>query len=497
MIPLLAFSLSYILIDVALGLTSLVVGFVAALVYARHAHGSRTASEPSDERRQLVQANDNERTAMAAQQLRSLAHEMASDVGAHCQVMDGISSELGALKLNEGDGLAVNSAVARILSANSQLRFRLDEAERKIAAQAEEIRTQQFEARTDVLTGLANRRAFDDEVRRLMKAFATQGRVFSLLILDVDHFKKFNDTHGHQAGDEVLRAVGLTLRSVVKSGDLACRYGGEEFAVVMVDTNAKQARVAADRVRRAIEVMSVDFEGRRLSVTASIGVAQIAPLQDAAQLIRRADDAVYASKKAGRNAGHWHAGPECLPLDQDARPVEIPVTQPVDKKPILATPVGDFGDRFRKLPDHRVMADELGRRISESLRFGVPLALTRMEVVDFDSLESSYGEAVGDLILDSVVAFIRSNLRDMDLLARMGRGQFAIMLPGSGTDEAANVIRRVATVLASAPVPIGGKQLVLKLKSGIANAKAGDDAASLLDRAALAMDSKTLVPAGV
>ena len=364
-----------VLINVGFGLSALVVGVMGTLIYTRHAAGTGGRSRVANDDATLQQTYKNERAEMAAQSLHDLAEAMASDVGAHCRLMDGISTELGAIKGDTADGLAVSSAVGRIVAANSDLQGRLAEAERKIAAQAEEIRTQQSEARTDSLTDLPNRRAFDDAMRRNVAAFRDEGRPFSLMLFDVDHFKKFNDTHGHQAGDEVLRSVGVTLKKVVKAGDIPCRYGGEEFAIVMPNTRVNDARVAAERVRKAIAEMEVQFEGKRLQVTASLGVAQIDAQRDAQQLIRRADDGVYVSKNAGRNQGHWHTGDACLPLDKDLEKAK-PEPKPEEKaKPLVGSPGRDFGARFRKLPDQRVLRDELNRRISESQRFGVPLSV--------------------------------------------------------------------------------------------------------------------------
>ncbi|MCA9235628.1 MAG: diguanylate cyclase, partial [Planctomycetales bacterium] len=298
-----------------------------------------------------------------------------------------------------------------------------------------------------------------------------------------DHFKKFNDTHGHQAGDEVLRSVGVTLKKVVKAGDIPCRYGGEEFAIVMPNTRVNDARVAAERVRKAIAEMEVQFEGKRLHVTASLGVAQIDAQRDAQQLIRRADDGVYVSKNAGRNQGHWHTGETCLPLDKDLEKAK-PEPKPEGKaKPLVGSPAGSFGVRFRKLPDQRVLRDELNRRISESQRFGVPLSVVCMQVTDFDKLETAYGEAVGDLILDSVVAFTRGCLRDMDLLARLHRGMFAMLLPATECDDGLAVGRRIQSALTTAPLPIGGKELRLGVELGAAAVRSNDNAAAVLARA--------------
>src|SRR6185503_7619557 len=106
--------------------------------------------------------------------------------------------------------------------------------------------------RTDALTGLANRRAFDDELNRRFAEWQRRKTMFSLLILDVDHFKKFNDTHGHQAGDAVLTGVAATLRQTFREMDLVARYGGEEFAAILPVTNLTEALRAAERARAAI-----------------------------------------------------------------------------------------------------------------------------------------------------------------------------------------------------------------------------------------------------
>ena len=295
-------SLSYILIDVGLALIALVVGFGAALVYVRHSANYLAGEEETDQAddAQQAAANDVERASMAVDQVRDLTISVASDVGEHNEMVTTFSEELGAVDAdNANSGTSVADAIAKMLDANDRLLTRLDEAEDKIKAQAEEIRTQQSEARTDALTNLANRRAFDDAINACLARYQVDRQPFSMLLLDVDHFKNFNDTHGHQAGDEVLRSVGRTLQRVVKKTDTPCRYGGEEFAVVMPNTNVAQGRIAAERVRKSIEALAVDFEGQSMNVTASVGVAEIVGAEQAAQLIRRADDAVYAAKKSG------------------------------------------------------------------------------------------------------------------------------------------------------------------------------------------------------
>jgi diguanylate cyclase (GGDEF)-like protein len=152
-------------------------------------------------------------------------------------------------------------------------------------------------ADTDVLTGLANRRAFDDALASLLRGQRERDAVFSLLMLDLDRFKAYNDDFGHLAGDQVLRITGHLLRATLRPSDRAARYGGEEFVVLLPNTEAAGAHEAAERILHAFR----GFAWPQRAVTVSIGVAQAACADDAADLVRRADAALYAAKHAGRN----------------------------------------------------------------------------------------------------------------------------------------------------------------------------------------------------
>lgn len=157
-------------------------------------------------------------------------------------------------------------------------------------------------ASEDALTGLPNRRTFEARLAAASSHFERYARPFSLLVLDVDHFKKFNDTWGHEAGDRVLQHVAEVVRASVREVDLPARLGGEEFVVLLPETSLMAALEVAERVRKAIAQKSVVWHGRPLSVTASLGVATCPEsVASPPELLAAADAALYRSKGAGRN----------------------------------------------------------------------------------------------------------------------------------------------------------------------------------------------------
>lgn len=150
---------------------------------------------------------------------------------------------------------------------------------------------------TDKLTGLKNRRFFQEKLDECIRRHEVEQRAFSLLIADIDHFKKVNDTWGHPAGDEVLRQAAGILRSYVREGDATARYGGEEFAMILCGADAAEAKERAERLRMA--VAGSDWISG--SLTISIGIATAEPGDTESALLSRADQALYASKQNGRN----------------------------------------------------------------------------------------------------------------------------------------------------------------------------------------------------
>jgi diguanylate cyclase (GGDEF)-like protein len=162
----------------------------------------------------------------------------------------------------------------------------------------------QRQASVDDLTGLHNHRFFVDYLGQQVAIAERLNTPLAVLMLDIDHFKLLNDTHGHQAGDAALAAFADTLRRSVRRSDLAARYGGEEFAVVMTNTSVKQARVVAEKIRHAVAETTVFVDSKHpdLSITVSVGGASFPEdTADAGELLRLADEALYHSKRAGRD----------------------------------------------------------------------------------------------------------------------------------------------------------------------------------------------------
>ncbi len=157
-------------------------------------------------------------------------------------------------------------------------------------------------AYTDPLTGLYNRTALNDAFQREWKLAQRQRQPLSLLALDIDHFKKINDTYGHAAGDIALIKIAEILRKTVRASDLVFRHGGEEFLVLLNNTGIEGAKLLAERIRKAIAAKDCSDIDPELSITTSIGVASLNhPEETPQQLLKRADDALYRAKRNGRN----------------------------------------------------------------------------------------------------------------------------------------------------------------------------------------------------
>ena len=193
-------------------------------------------------------------------------------------------------RLVDGDHLSIGNTILKFSM--------LDELEERALIQLVEL------AIRDPLTRAYNRRYLNDHLRGEVAFAARQGIPLGLLVVDIDHFKQVNDTHGHVFGDVVLQLVASSIQRLLRPYDVLCRYGGEEFVVVARSTSSRNAEILAERIRHQIEAMRVEAAGKLASVTVSVGVASLGPgvaNVDAEALLQAADEALYAAKEGGRN----------------------------------------------------------------------------------------------------------------------------------------------------------------------------------------------------
>jgi diguanylate cyclase (GGDEF)-like protein len=196
--------------------------------------------------------------------------------------------EVEVVRLAGGDRIRVGAFVATYVAAGDAAGRHLEELARL--------------ARKDPLTGLPNRRALDEELARAVARAARAGTPLSAVALDVDHFKRVNDLHGHGAGDAVLAAVAARAAAALRAGDLVARTGGEEFVVLLPGANLARAAEAAERIRAAVADEAVVVGGIALSVTVSLGCAELLPGDEGGRsLLARADARLYGAKSSGRN----------------------------------------------------------------------------------------------------------------------------------------------------------------------------------------------------
>lgn len=239
--------------------------------------------------------------------LSSSAAQAADEAGQFGQALERWSDDLATGRY----ATTISHSIADLLlySNNMQqtvqtLHKRLEESHREVDSLRNEVSRAREEAMIDGLTGLANRRSFDRALANHLARSGMESPGPSLLIADIDHFKRVNDTYGHLFGDKVIRAIATILRDNVKGKDLAARFGGEEFVIVLPETSLEGAHSLAEKIRKIVESSRIKRAGSNeivANVTISLGVACRHPGEVEQQLIARADAALYQSKQQGRN----------------------------------------------------------------------------------------------------------------------------------------------------------------------------------------------------
>jgi diguanylate cyclase len=232
--------------------------------------------------------------------------DLTSDVDSRSSEIREVRRHVGDLRYTgelEDFRQVLLGQIISVLESNQNLEEDLNFARCRMEQQAEELDRTRHEARTDALSGVANRKAFDNKLRLLLGYHRRDGHPFVLMLLDLDHFKWINDTYGHISGDRVIGALGGLLTNLVREGDFVARYGGDEFAALLphtdLETGVKVAqRMCAETTRNNFGVAKTS---EQTAITVSIGLAMSRLGDTCESIFQRADDALYVSKRSGRN----------------------------------------------------------------------------------------------------------------------------------------------------------------------------------------------------
>ena len=249
---------------------------------------------------------EREKTMKALLSVMTCTDRLNDDVGVHTNALDRAAKEIANV---ESDERLVDlqsqlmSNISEVVESNKKLENDLVVSRYALETQAQELDNTRKEARTDTLCNVGNRKAIDEAMQFMISRFQAKQKSFGLMLIDIDHFKRINDTFGHQAGDDVLTSISKALKECVRPEDFVGRLGGDEFVIILDGLNAANADLVGTRIRSTIELydFSIADSGQSTVVTMSMGLAIVRGEDDAGALYERADKALYKSKELGRN----------------------------------------------------------------------------------------------------------------------------------------------------------------------------------------------------
>ena len=278
-------------------LTSVGVGLISGFLIGR-------LYTLSNEPRKIKK--DRETTMSALLEVMNSTHQLNEDVDSHNVAFETAKKELETIESDaEYESLQTTLVdnITRVVQSNRRLEKDLIVSRFKHENQAQEIDRTRREARTDALCSVGNRKAVDENLQFRISRYDNKGMSFGLMLIDIDHFKRINDTFGHKAGDEVLTNIALALQECIRPKDFVGRLGGDEFVLILEELTEETAESVGKRIRAAIELydFSINSLGQSTVVTMSMGLSVVAPGDTVASLYERADRALYKSKQLGRN----------------------------------------------------------------------------------------------------------------------------------------------------------------------------------------------------
>jgi diguanylate cyclase (GGDEF)-like protein len=342
----------------------------------------------------------------------------------------------------------------------------------------------------DELTGVHNRRYLLSLIEKEKERSDRNGRAFCLCLLDIDFFKRINDTWGHAAGDTVLRAFAGIVQGKVRGSDSFGRYGGEEFLLMLPETPSADAMVLAERVRAAIEKMRCLEGGSEIALTVSIGVADYRIGEAVGLAVARADEALYLAKSSGRNRVVCH-GQETAPVAQALRSGAAGSAGLRDLGANVGRMLdGVHCDQLTGLLNRRLLRDRLRHAMERADRNRRLVALLLLNINKFKEVNDALGYEAGDALLVQVSANIRQCLRDCDTVARWSGDEFVALLEDVAEEGDARQVAEKILDRFGLPLSAGERECFVTLSVGVALYPAEDcDLDALLKRADIAMRS--------
>ena len=349
----------------------------------------------------------------------------------------------------------------------------------------------------DPLTNCKNRRVLFSKYEGVYHDAIEEQSEFSCLMIDIDHFKRINDSYGHAAGDAVLKAVADALRGMLRGEDEVFRYGGEEFCMLLPETYEVNAQKLAERLRRNIELLRIDeaVTGEEISVTASLGVSSInSGTGSLSELIEQADIALYHSKNAGRNrVTVWSE------MTHNTTPESAGV-QGGNQVITRHMSAHDSLDHVTGLPSRINFREKLAQSIAKSRASGKHTAVLLIDLDTFQRINNVFGYTYGDAMLNTVARRLSETLRTSDALAKLSEGlldqdvyglggdEFGVLLAEMTESDDVNIVveRLMKTVIE--PFEVDGHQVHMTASIGGSRYPSdGEDADTLITRAGLAL----------
>ncbi|QEG41656.1 diguanylate cyclase [Roseimaritima ulvae] len=454
------------------------------------------AVDPAGEETTSEDALDRNTVNQVAEQLQRLTARVAADVDEHHTQVQRASNVLCDSDVPP-TAESIVATVADLITANQHMQAKLEQAQERIHEQSEQIQTAEARALTDSLTKVWNRRALDEQLQECHAKIGEQA--CSLMLVDVDHFKKFNDTYGHVAGDHVLTRVAVMLRARLADFAFVARYGGEEFAVLFAGRDINACRHQAELSRRAIGEREIIFEDRSLRVKMSAGLAELQAGESVQDWLKRADAALYTSKQSGRNCGHWMDGDTPRPL-RDAQlnkttalpalPAEtssgpagqtLRVEAASGEQSLEAEAVGDAmtapATADKTLAGEPQLREHFGRLVDRLSKVSVELFVL---VIRCDQARPATATDA------SILKVIRATTRSLDYIGQTSNQDLVVCMPSANENSAVERAQRIRSGVEQSPAVAGVGPLTVSI--GIACVSAEDDFDSVLSLATAAAE---------